>query len=214
MNMNIGPGAAHAEPAGWWHSYSGVLSDWVQPYFGLESSAESIRAFEVQSIPGLLQTENYARAQIALGDAGSQEDVARRTRARMSRQDVLRRANPPRLWAVIDEGALRRPIGGADIMREQLRHLIDIAEHAAAVTLQVLPFDVGGHAALGGQFTILSLPAPAARDVVYLEHLSGAEYLNEAAAVDGYLRVMDRLSSEARPPADTPGLLRDVLARI
>lgn len=213
MNVNMESGAQHAEPEGWWSSYSTVLSGWVEPYFGLESSAEYIRNFEVQSMPGLLQTENYARAQIAFGDAATAESVGRRARARITRQDILRRENPARLQAVIDEGALRRPIGGAEVMREQIRHLIDMAAHPA-VTLQILPFDVGGHAALGGPFTILRLPGPDARDVVYLEQLSGAEYLDEAAAVASYLQVMDQLAATARPAAQTPAILRDLLATI
>lgn len=211
MNTNMEPGAQHAEPEGWWRSYSNVLSDWVEPYFGLESSAEFIRNFEVQSVPGLLQTENYARAQIGFGDAATVEAVARRARARITRQEILRRRNPPRLQSVIDEGALRRPVGGPGIMREQVRHLIGMAAHPA-VTVQVLPFDVGGHAALGGSFTVLRLPGPDPRDVVYLEQLSGAEYLDEPAAVDSYLRIMDQLAATARPAAETPAILRDLLA--
>jgi hypothetical protein len=212
MNTNV-ESEARQVAGGWWRSYSEVLPDWVEPYLDLESSAEFIRNFEVQSIPGLLQTENYAKAQIRLGAAPGADDVARRARARMTRQDILRRDNPPRLWAVIDEGALRRPIGGPDVMREQVRHLIDMAAHPA-VTLQVLPFDVGGHAALGGPFIILRLPGADARDVVYLEQLSGAAYLDEAALVDGYLRVMDHLATAARPAAETPRILRGLLAAL
>jgi hypothetical protein len=188
-----------------------VLSDWVEPYFGLESEAEFIRGFEVQSIPGLLQTEHYAREQIKLGNAATEDAIDRRTRARIIRQDILRRENPVQLWAVIDEGALRRPIGGATVMREQIQHLIGMAAHPA-VTLQILPFAVGGHPALGGPFTILGLPGPDPKAVVYLEQLSGAEYLGDTVAVDGYVKVMDQLTGSARPPADTPGLLADILA--
>lgn len=213
MNTNMEPGAQHAEPEGWWRAYSNVLSDWVEPYFGLESSAEFIRNFEVQSVPGLLQTENYARAQIGFGDAATAEAVDRRARARIIRQEILRRDTPPRLQAVIDEGALRRPVGGPGIMREQLRHLIDMSAHPA-VSLQVLPFDVGGHAALGGSFTILRPAGPDRREVVYLEQLSGAEYLDEPAAVDGYRQVMDQLAATARPAAETPAILRDLLAAL
>ncbi|MCL2585792.1 MAG: DUF5753 domain-containing protein [Streptosporangiales bacterium] len=213
MNENMDPGARDRGPEGWWHSYSGVLPGWVEPYFGLELSAEFIADFEVQAIPGLLQTENYAKAQIGFGDASSEDAVTRRARARIARQDILRRAHPPRLQAVIDEGALRRLIGGPDTMREQVRHLIDMAAHPA-VTLQILPFDVGGHAALGGPFIILRLPGPDAREVVYLEQLSSAEYLDDTEAVDGYLRVLDQIAAAARPPAETPRILQDVLAAI
>jgi hypothetical protein len=211
MNVNMGPASGNSGAGEWWRPYAGVLSDWVEPYFGLESEAEFIRGFEVQSIPGLLQTEHYAREQIKLGNAATEDAIDRRTRARIIRQDILRRENPVQLWAVIDEGALRRPIGGATVMREQIQHLIGMAAHPA-VTLQILPFAVGGHPALGGPFTILGLPGPDPKAVVYLEQLSGAEYLGDTVAVDGYVKVMDQLTGSARPPADTPGLLADILA--
>lgn len=213
MNTNVEPEARNAEPEGWWRSHSGRLPGWSESYFDLELSAEFIGDYEVQSIPGLLQTENYAKAQIGFGSAATEAAVARRARDRIARQDILRRANPPRLQAVIDEGALRRPIGGPDVMREQLRHLVHMAAHPA-VTLQILPFDVGGHAALGGPFIILRLPGPDPREIVYLEQLNSAEYLDDAASVDGYLRVMDQLAAAARPPAETPGILEDLLAAI
>lgn len=213
MNINIKPGARDAAPEGWWRSHSGVLPDWVKPYLGLELSAEFIGDFEVQFIPGLLQTENYAKAQIGFGDAAGEDAVARRARVRVARQDILRRANPPRLQAVIDEAALRRHIGGPDVMREQVRHLIDMAAHPA-VTLQILPFDVGGHAALGGPFIILGLPGPDPRKVVYLEQLGSAAYLDDAATVDGYRQVMDQLAAAARPSAETTRILQDLLAEI
>jgi hypothetical protein len=219
MNMDKGSASENSGAGGWRRSresqgaQAGVLPDWAEPYVGLESAAESIRGFEVQSVPGLLQTESYAREQIKFGDAATEDAIDRRTRARIARQDILSRANPTKLWSVIDEGALRRPIGGAEVMREQLQHLIGMTAHPA-VTLQVLPFAVGGHAALGGPFTILGLPGADPGAVVYLEQLSGAEYLNDTAAVDGYVKVMDRLTGSARPPADTRGLLADILASI
>lgn len=213
MNLNMEPGAPEADPGHWWRSYSSVLPDWVEPYFGLEVVAEAIQDYEVQSIPGLLQTENYAKAQISLGAVTTVDDVARRARARITRQDILRRPSPPRLRAIIDEGALRRSIGGPDIMREQVRHLIDMAAHPA-VTVQVLPFDVGGHAALGGPFIILHLPGPDPREVVYLEQLSSAAYLDDAAVVDSYQQVMDQLAAAARPPSATARLLQDLLTAI
>src|SRR5579859_1114077 len=123
---------------GWWQSYSDILPHWVEPYFGLEAAASFIREYELQFVPGLLQTEAYARAVIRLGTSASEDEVARRAEARISRQELLRRDHPPKLWAVLDESALRRAIGGAEVMREQLRHLIDMCDHPA-VTLQILP---------------------------------------------------------------------------
>lgn len=211
MTVNTGAAARNTEPESWWRSHSGRLPGWGESYVDLELSAEFIGDYEVQSIPGLLQTENYATAQIRFGSAATEEAVARRARSRIARQEILGRANPPRLQAVIDEGALRRPIGGPDVMRGQLRHLIRMAAHPA-VTLQILPFDVGGHAALGGPFIVLRLPGPDPRELVYLEQLSSAAYLDDEASVDAYLRVLDQLASAARPPSDTPAVLEDLLA--
>src|SRR5262249_23286456 len=113
--------AREANTPGWWHGYTDILPHWLEPYFGLEAAASVIRTYELQFVPGLLQTEGYARAVIRLGNAGNDEEVNRRTEARMSRQDILKRDDPPRNWAVIDEAALRRPIGGRGVMQEQIR---------------------------------------------------------------------------------------------
>ena len=141
--------AREANTPGWWQGYSDILPHWVEPYFGLEAAASIIRIYELQFVPGLLQTADYARAIIRLGNASTEEDVTRRAEARIARQEILTRENPPRLWAVMDDGALRRSIGGKAVMREQIRHLARMCEHPA-VTLQILPFQVGGHPAMGG----------------------------------------------------------------
>jgi transcriptional regulator with XRE-family HTH domain len=202
--------AREANTPGWWQGYADILPHWVEPYFGLEAAASFIRNYELQFVPGLLQTEGYALSLIRLGNAPTEEDVLRRAEARMSRQDILRRETPPRVWAVVDEGALRRPIGGAKIMREQLRHLIDMCDHPA-VTLQVLPFQVASHPAMGGPFTILRFSEPDLRDVVYIEQLTSALYLDKPAEVDSYLEVMEQLCLQAEPAAKTPEILQDAL---
>lgn len=202
--------AREASTPGWWQGYADILPHWVEPYFGLEAAASFIRNYELQFVPGLLQTEGYALSLIRLGNAPTEEDVLRRAEARMSRQDILRRESPPRVWAVVDEGALRRPIGGATVMREQLRHLIDMCEHPA-VTLQVLPFQVASHPAMGGPFTILRFSEPDLRDVVYIEQLTSALYLDKPAEVDSYLEVMEQLCLQAEPAAKTPQILKDAL---
>src|SRR3984957_6203107 len=120
-----------ANTPGWWQGYADILPHWVEPYFGLEAAASFIRNYELQFVPGLLQTGGYALSLLRLGNAPTEEDVLRRAEARMSRQDILSRETPPRVWAVVDEGALRRPIGGAKVMREQLKHLIDMCDHPA-----------------------------------------------------------------------------------
>jgi hypothetical protein len=199
--------AREANTPGWWHGYSDILPHWVAPYFGLEAAASFIRNYELQFVPGLLQTEGYARALIRLGNAATEEDVMRRAEARLSRQEILSRETPPRLWAVMDEGALRRSIGGKAVMREQIRHLIDMCDHPA-VTLQILPFQVGAHPAMGGPFTILRFSEPDLRDVVYIEQLTSALYLDKPAEVDSYLEVMEQLCLQAEPAAKTAEILQ------
>jgi transcriptional regulator with XRE-family HTH domain len=205
--------AREANTPGWWQGYSDILPHWVEPYFGLEAAASFIRIYELQFVPGLLQTADYARAIIRLGNASTEEDVSRRAEARIARQEILSRENPPRLWAVMDEGALRRSIGGKAVMREQIRHLADICAHPA-VTLQILPFQVGAHPAMGGPFTILRFSEPDLRDVVYIEQLTSALYLDKPAEVDSYLEVMEQLCLQAEPASRTPELLKAALNRL
>lgn len=202
--------AREANTPGWWAGYSDILPNWLEPYFGLEAAASFIRTYELQFVPGLLQVEDYARAVIRLGNAVSEDEIARRTEARINRRLLLDREDPPRMWAVIDEAALRRPIGGRTVMREQVRHLIEMAEHPA-VTLQVLPFSTGGHRALGGPFTILRFAEPDLRDVVYIEQLTSALYLDKPTEVDSYLEVMEQLCLQAEAVASTQDVLNAVL---
>lgn len=203
--------AREANTPGWWQGYSDILPHWVEPYFGLEAAAAFIREYDLQLVPGLLQTEEYARAIIRLGSAPTEEEVARRTDARISRQRVLRRADPPKLWAVVDESALRRVVGSREIMRAQLRQLIEMCDHEA-VTVQVLPFAAGAHRALGGAFTILRFTEPDLRDVVYIEQLTSALYLDKPTEVDSYLEVIEEVCLQAEPSAKTPGILKAALA--
>jgi hypothetical protein len=164
----------------------------------------------VQFVPGLLQTEAYARATILLGYAHAHPDeIERRVDLRVERRRILTRADPPQLWAVVDEAALRRPIGGPAVMRAQIEALIEITQ-LPRVQLQVIPFHVGGHAAAGGAFTILRFPEEDIPDVVYLEQLTGALYLGKREDVDQYASAMGRLSIEAAPPDRT----REILAQI
>jgi transcriptional regulator with XRE-family HTH domain len=205
--------AKEANARGWWHAYSDILPLWAESYVGLEAAASVIRTYQIQLIPGLLQTEGYARALIRQGSAATEEEIARRGELRASRQEILRRPDAPQLWVVIDEGALRRPVGSREIVREQLEYLAEVAEHPA-VTLQILPFSAGAHSAMGGPFTILRFAEPDLADVVYIEQLTSALYFDKPAEVDSYLEVMDRLCLEARPTSHTPGILRQILADI
>jgi hypothetical protein len=191
--------ARQASEVGWWRDYADVMPSWFEPYVGLEEAAASIRNYEIQFVPGLLQTADYARAVVSLGTPDrSAEEIDRRVSLRMTRQAVLTRAAPVHLWAVLDEAVLRRPIGGADVMRGQLEHLIEVSAQPN-VSLQVVPLDRGGHAAAGGPFSILRFGERDLPDVVYLEQLTSAVYLDKRGTIDHYLVVMDRLCVEALP---------------
>ena len=203
--------AREANTPGWWHAYSDILPAWLEPYVGLEAAASVIRTYQIQLVPGLLQTEGYARALIRQGSAASEEEIARRSELRASRQEILRRPDAPQLWVVVDEGALRRPVGSAEIVREQLTYLIEVADHPA-VTLQILPFSTGAHSAMGGPFTILRFAEPDLQDVVYIEQLTSALYLDKPVEVDSYLEVMEQLCLQAEPVANTTKMLRQILA--
>jgi hypothetical protein len=200
-----------ANRPGWWHRYNDVLPSWFLNYIGLESATALIRTYEVQFIPGLLQTHAYARAVILLGygNAGAQE-IERRVNLRIERQRILHRVDPPQLWTVVDEAVLRRPIGGVTVMRSQIEALIE-ATKLPHVRLQVIPFEAGGHAAAGGAFSILRFPEHDLPDVVYLEQLTGADYLEKREDVDQYAAAMGRLYVEAAPLDQTPDILYRVL---
>ncbi|MFI2606973.1 helix-turn-helix domain-containing protein [Kitasatospora sp. NPDC018619] len=200
-----------ANKSGWWHSFNDVLPGWFQTYVGLEEAAQLIRTYEVQFIPGLLQSEEYARA--VFGQSRpviSEEEVERRVSLRLRRQKLLTEGGSPRLWAVIDEAALRRPVGGPQVMRGQVQYLIDVAEQANVV-IQVMPFRFGAHAGESGAFTILRFPEQDLADVVYLEQLTSALYLDKRDDVDAYIQVMERLCVDSLTPERTIDLLASIL---
>jgi transcriptional regulator with XRE-family HTH domain len=203
--------ARQAMQPGWWHQYSDVLEEWFVQHVGLEEAASMIRTYEVQFLPGLLQTEDYARAVIRLGHPDASESrVQRLVELRLARQRLLERSDAPRLWAVIDEAALRRPFGGPEVMRAQLEHLLRVSE-LPNVTLQVARFHVAHHAAAGTPVTILRFPEPDLPDVVYLEQLTSAVYLDKQEDVDQYALIMERLCTSADTPQETSRFLRDLL---
>ena len=206
--------AVQANSPGWWHKYGDVLPDWFQVYVGLEEAASLIRLYEVQFVPGLLQTADYARAVVRLGQPGAApEEIERRISLRMGRQELLTKPGGPRLWAIVDEAALRRPIGGKEVMRAQLEQLI-LATEEPQVTLQVMPFRSGGHAAEAGAFTIMRFPEPDLPDVVYLEQLTSALYLDKRDDVEKYTEVMERLSVESESPERSVDILSGMLEEV
>jgi transcriptional regulator with XRE-family HTH domain len=195
--------ARHANAPDWWQKYSDILPGWFETYLGLESAASTIRGFEIQFVPALFQTEDYARAVIRLGHkAAPAAEIEDRVALRLKRQDLLSKPESPAVWPVMDEAVLRRLVGGRAVMRAQLRHLAEAAT-MPHVTLQVVPFGLGGHAGAGGSFTVLRFAEPDLPDVVYIEQLTSAMYLEQRPDVEHYLEVMDQLSGEALTPAAT-----------
>jgi transcriptional regulator with XRE-family HTH domain len=206
--------AREANQPGWWQTFGDLLPQWFRAFVDLESAASLIRAYEGQYVPGLLQTEAYCRAVVtgALLDEPP-EEVERRVALRMGRQGLLSGDAPPRLWAVVDEAALRRPVGGHAVMRAQLERLIE-ASTLPQVTLQVLPFRAGAHPAMVGAFTVLRFEDRELPDVVYVEHLTSALYLSKREEVDRYLHVMESICVRSAPPEQTPGILSEILKEL
>src|SRR6516165_10011607 len=203
--------ARQANTPGWWSKYGDIMADWFESYLGLETAASVIRTFELQFVHGLFQTEDYARAVTMLGHTSAPPDeIERRVSLRLKRQDMLTGPEPPQVWSVIDEGALRRPVGGAAVMRAQLDHLVEMAG-LRHVTIQVMPFSRGGHAAAGGSFTVLRFSEPEMPDVVYIEQLTSALYLDKHEDVDDYMEVMNHLSTEALTPASSARFVAEII---
>ncbi|WP_040866366.1 helix-turn-helix domain-containing protein [Nocardia exalbida] len=199
--------ARRANDPGWWQHYSDLLPAWFETYIGLEQAATTIRTYEAQFVPGLLQTADYARAVIQLGNT---DETERRVAIRMRRQQILYRAAAPTLWAVIDEAALHRPVGGVEVLLEQIEHLVTMADRPS-IRIQVLPYSAGGHSAAGGPFSILRFPEPELADIVYTEQLTSSLYFDKQRDVELYMSVMNRISVEALSPAESIGFLRELL---
>ena len=196
-----------ARQPGWWHSFRDVLPNPYEVYIGLEAGAASLRNFEPMVIPGLLQTEDYARAMFRNGPRElDRDEVERRVEVRVARQEILARDNRPRLWAVIDEAVIRRLVGGTEVMRGQLHHLTDAAQQGKT-TIQVVPYQAGAHAGTTGPFVILDFEEPTDPAVVYVETLAGDIYLEERSDVNRYTLAFDRLVAAALHPDDSVRLI-------
>ena len=206
--------AQDANAPGWWSKYGDLLPDWFEEYLGLEGAASVIRTFELQFVHGLFQTEAYARAVTLLGrKTAPAEEIDRRVSLRIKRQDILAGPEPPQVWSVMDESVLRRPVGGRAVMRAQLNRLAEMAR-LPQVTIQVIPFGGGGHAAAGGSFTLLRFAEPELPDVVYIEQLTSALYLDDRQDIDHYLEVMNDLSTEALTPDRTTQFIAEITREI
>jgi transcriptional regulator with XRE-family HTH domain len=196
-----------ARQPGWWHSFRDVLPNPYEVYIGLEAGAASLRNFEPIVIPGLLQTGDYARAMFRNGPRElDRDEVERRVEVRLARQQILARDNRPRLWAVIDEAAIRRLVGGTEVMRGQLHHLANVAQQGKT-TIQVVPYRAGAHAGTTGPFVILDFEEPTDPAVVYVETLAGDIYLEERPDVNRYTLAFDRLVAAALHPDDSVRLI-------
>lgn len=197
-----------ANKRGWWHTYRDVMPDWFAAYLSLEQAALQIRAYESQFVHGLLQTQAYARALLtAANPHAPAEATARRVALRMRRQELLTRRTPPRVWVVMDETVLRWPVGGADVMRDQIDHLIEV-QRLPHVTLQIMPFANGPHPAMrAGAFQLFRFRARELPDVVYLDGLVGAVYLDKGDDVVVYREALDRVSAQATPTKRTEAVL-------
>ncbi|MCZ0987746.1 helix-turn-helix domain-containing protein [Streptomyces diastatochromogenes] len=203
--------AREANVAGWWHSYTDVLPSWFPTYVGLEGAASLVRVYEVQFVHGLLQTEEYARAVVQRGMKGaSAADVERRVALRLERQKHLLDEKAPEFHIVLDEAALRRPYGDRDVMRRQFQHLIEVSERPN-VRLQIMPFGFGGHSGESGAFTILSFPESDLSDVVYMEQLTSALYLDKREDVAQYEQALKELQQDSPGPSESRDLLRGLL---
>jgi hypothetical protein len=204
--------ARQANAPAWWHQYSDLLPAWFHTFLGLEEAASVLRVYEVQFVPGLLQTVGYTRAIMTRAHPRAPEsEIERRVRIRQTRQQMFARPDGPHLWAVLDEAVLHRPVGGPDVFRAQIEHLIAMAAEPK-VTLQVVPFRLGAHSAEAGAFTIMRFPAPDLPDVVYVEQLTGAVYLEKREDLDSYSEAMELLSIASEAPGSTPDILRGILA--
>lgn len=201
--------AREANKPGWWHSYTDVLPAWFRVFPGLEQAATMIRGYEPHCVPGLLQTEDYARALATAGyPNATPEEIERRVALRMARQHILTSPDPPHLWAVIDEAVLRRPAGNPALMRAQFDRLTSAAGQPN-ITLQVLPFTTGPHPVMYGMFHLLRFGPAELPDIVYGENLTSAFYFDKPADVAAYAEALDRLCAHAAPPDATPTILHN-----
>ncbi|MGK8505972.1 helix-turn-helix domain-containing protein [Nocardia asiatica] len=200
--------ARQANASGWWARDNDWLPKWFDTYLGLEQAARRIRSYEPRAVPELLQTPEYARALLTLSHPGeSEESIERRVALRMRRQEILTGPHPPQLWVIIEEAALRRRIGGSTVWRAQLDHMLRV-EAQPNITVQILPDDVGGPALTDGAFTILRFAESDLPDIVYLQQLTSALYLDKIADLDVYYAVLNQLLVLAPPPEHSRRLLQ------
>ncbi|MYR42146.1 helix-turn-helix transcriptional regulator [Streptomyces sp. SID5910] len=203
--------AEDANRPGWWQRFTDVLPDWFSLYVSLEGAARIVRSYEPHFVPGLLQTEDYARAVLDAGTIGTagEEAVERHVSLRMERQRLLERPDPPHLWVIMDETVLRRPVSvHGRVMREQLDRLLEFAARDR-VTLQVAEFEDGPHPGTYAPFTLFRFAEPELPDMVFTEYLTGALYLDSRPEVSTHLEVLDHMTARAASTLRTEKILRE-----
>lgn len=199
-----------ANRPGWWHRFRDVLPDWFGLYVSLEAEASLIRAYEPHCVPGLLQTEAYARVLLHTGfPQASETELDRRVALRMERQQLLSRPRAPLLWAVVEEHVLRRRVGSPEVMRAQIDRLIE-ASTQPHVSLQIMTFSAGPHPGMFGPFQFFRFEIPELPDIVYTEGLTGALYLDQRADTTAYMDALDRMGAQAAPVQDTAAILGEI----
>lgn len=197
----------------WWQSYGEVVPDWLQGLIGLERDAHVIRTYETQFVPGLLQTPEYARAVVLSGHRlAPPDEIDQRVNLRLERQKRMNQPGAPVLWALIDQGVLYRPVGGADVMRDQLQFLVD-SLRSPGVRLQIVSYEASAAATPGAAVTYLRFAQGFLPDVVYLEHMTSAVYVDRLDDLDKYRATLDELSALAATPAASRAMLEEALHR-
>lgn len=198
--------AREARQKGWWHSYGEAIPTWFEVYVGLESDAATMDQYDAEHVPGLLQTAEYARSLFEAFPIDDGTEIEKRVELRMARTEYLTSDDGPKFWAVLNEAVIRRKVGGSRTMRQQLRHLGEMAK-LPNVTLQVLPFEAGAHPAMSGSFTILGFPEPSDPKVVFMETQTGGLYLEKAHEIVRYTLAFDHLRAAALRPSDSQTLI-------
>lgn len=199
--------AGEANQTGWWRKYGDVMPDWLDDLVGLEQAASRIQGYELVFVNGLLQSEEYAHAVASNGKPNAtQDEIDQRVAMRMRRQQLLRRPDAPKLWVVMDESVLHRPVGGASVLRRQIEHLLEVTADLPNISVQVVPNAVSGYAA-ETPFSILRFAEPELPNLVYVEYHSDAQYIDDRKQTEPHIRAFDRLMVDAYTPERTRQML-------
>ncbi|MGQ0773755.1 MAG: helix-turn-helix domain-containing protein [Pseudonocardiales bacterium] len=203
-----------AAEQGWLRPYHSELPEEYTAYISFEAEAASVRNYESLFIPGLLQTEEYARAVLRGGLLmASQQEIEDRVQARIERQQLLTKDNPLKLWAIVDEAVLRRLVGGKEVMEAQLRRLVDaVAE--PHITLQIIPFSSGAHAGMPGAFVLMDFSDPMDTDLIYIDSMAGDLFLESDADISRYTSIFDNLRAVAPSPDDSAAIVAELANEI